>query len=84
MPPEGGSASQCLFACLLGFVFTLLVGDPAARLAGGLAGSLAFAAASVLRAFAKSLDRQSLDVLHFDILQIKQIADYSIRRLLSQ
>jgi hypothetical protein len=68
----------------LGFVFTLLVGDAAAGLAGGLAGSLAFAAASVLRAFAKGFGRQSLDVLHFDILQIKQMPYYNIRRGSSQ
>ena len=42
----------------------LLVGNAAAGLAGRLAGSLAFAAAAVLGAFAQVTGFQSLDMLH--------------------
>ena len=53
---------RLLFAVLL--VFALLVCDAAARFAGGLAGSLAFAAAALLGAFAKVLGFQCLNGLH--------------------
>ena len=59
-----------LFACLLGFVFALLVRDAAAGLAGGLARGLAFAAAAVLGAFAQIAGVQGLNVLHNKILPI--------------
>ena len=42
----------------------LLIGNAAAGLASGLAGSLALAAAAVLGAVAQVLGLQSLDVLH--------------------
>ena len=47
-------------------VLALLVGDAAAGLASGLAGSLALAAATVLRALAQILGLQGLDVVHND------------------
>ena len=45
-------------------VFALLVCDAAAGLASRLAGSLALAASAVIRALAKILRFNSLDVLH--------------------
>ena len=54
---------------LIGFlVFALLIGDAAAGLARGLAGSLAFAAAAVLGAFTQIAGVQGLNVLHDKIL----------------
>ena len=52
-----------LLAFLLG-AFALLVSDTTAGLASGLAGSLAFAAAAVLLAFAEIAGLNGLDVLH--------------------
>ena len=51
---------------LFGFLmaFALLIGNAAARLAGGLAGRLAFAAAAVLRAFAKVASFDRLNMFH--------------------
>ena len=66
MPPEGGKF--LLLLRLLG-VFALLIRNAAAGLAGALAGGLAFAAAAVLRAFAKGFFIQSNDVFHFLILR---------------
>jgi len=45
-------------------VLALLVGDAAAGLASGLAGSLALAAAAVLGAVTQVLGLDSLDMLH--------------------
>ena len=45
-------------------VFALLIGNAAAGLASRLAGSLAFAAAAVLGAFAQIAGLDRLDVLH--------------------
>ena len=45
-------------------IFARLVCNTAAGLASGLAGSLAFAAAALLRAFAKVAGFNGLDVLH--------------------
>ena len=47
-------------------VLALLVCDAAARLASGLAGCLAFAAAAVLRALAQIAGFQSLNAFHID------------------
>ena len=50
---------------LIGFlVFALLIGDAAAGLARGLAGSLAFAAAALLGALAQIAGRQCLNMRH--------------------
>ena len=50
---------------LIGFlVFALLIGDAAAGLARGLAGSLAFAAAAFLGALAQIAGRQCLNMRH--------------------
>ena len=52
---------------LIGFlVFALLIGDAAAGLARGLAGSLAFAAAAFLGALAQIAGRQCLNMRHID------------------
>ena len=67
MPPSGGIFAQCLFACLPAFVFTLLVRDAAAGLAGGLARGLAFTAAAVFGALAESAGGQSSNVLHKEL-----------------
>ena len=67
--------------CLL----ALLVGDAAAGLAGALAGGLAFAAAAILRAFAKGLFVKSNDVFHFGILRKRfELIYYSTRNPFSQ
>ena len=52
-------------------VLALLVGDAAAGLASGLAGSLALAAAAVLRALAQIAGLNGLDMLHNSNLHIK-------------
>ena len=50
---------------LLGFlVFAFLIGNAAAGLAGRLAGSLAFAAATVLGAFTQVAGFDGLDMFH--------------------
>ena len=56
-----------LFGFLLR-VFASLVGDAAAGLARGLAGSLAFAAAAVLRALAKVAGFNGSNMLHMIFL----------------
>ena len=58
---------------LLAFLsaFALLVCDTAAGLACGLAGSLALAAAAVLRALAQIAGLNGLDMLHNSNLHIK-------------
>ena len=66
MPPEGGIS--LLLLRLFG-VFALLICNAAAGLAGALAGGLAFAAAAILRAFAKGRFVKSNDVFHFGILR---------------
>ena len=58
---------RSLLAFLL--VFAGLIGDAAAGLASGLAGSLALAAAAVLGALAQVTGNQSLDMLHDVSLQ---------------
>ena len=60
MPPDGGIQILQLLA-LLG-AFALLIRDTAAGLASGLAGCLAFAAATVL--FTKSASFDRLDMCH--------------------
>ena len=60
-PPKPGGA---FFLCLAISVFALLICNAARGLAGRLAGSLAFAAAAVLCAFAKVTGFQSLDSFH--------------------
>jgi hypothetical protein len=67
MPPKAAYSAMLLF-CLIG-IFTLLVRNAAAGLAGALAGGLAFAAAAILRAFAKGFFVKSNDVFHFLILR---------------
>ena len=63
MPPEQATSSILqLFAFL--FAFALLICNTAAGLASRLAGSLALAASAVIRALAKILRFNSLDVLH--------------------
>ena len=52
-------------------VLALLIGDTAAGLASGLAGSLALAAAAVLRALAQIAGLNGLDMLHNSNLHIK-------------
>ena len=52
-------------------VFALLVGNAAAGLAGRLAGSLAFAAAAILRALAQIAGLDGLNVLHNSTSRIK-------------
>ena len=52
------------------FVLALLICNTTAGLASGLAGSLALAASAVLCALAEILSLDSLDMLHFDSLQI--------------
>ena len=54
---------------LLLLVFALLVGNAAAGLASGLARGLALAAATVLCALAKVTSLDSLNMLHYKILQ---------------
>ena len=66
MPPDGGIS----FATSL-LVLALLVGNAAAGLAGRLAGSLALAAAAVLRALAQIAGLNGLDMLHNSNLHIK-------------
>ena len=56
--------SGLLFACLGALVFALLVGNAAARLARGLAGGLAFAAAAAFRALAEIAGLYGSDVFH--------------------
>jgi len=58
----GGVFYMQLLACL--FALALLICNTAAGLASRLAGSLALAASAVLRALAKVLGFDSLDVLH--------------------
>lgn len=82
MPPEGGNF--LLLLRLLG-VFALLVRNAAAGLAGALTGGLAFAAAAILRAFAKGLFVKSNDVFHFGILRKRfELIYYSTRNPFSQ
>jgi len=60
MPPE--SAAFRLLQLLA--VLALLIGDAAAGLAGGLAGSLAFAATAILRALTQIAGLNGLDMFH--------------------
>ena len=64
MPPEAGGISMAKCQLLLIGVLALLVGDAAAGLASGLAGSLALAAAAVLGALAQVTGLKSLDSFH--------------------
>ena len=59
MPPD--PAAFCYLQLL---AFALLVGNAAAGLASGLAGSLAFAAAAVLGAFAQITRFDGLNMFH--------------------
>ena len=72
MPPLNGAAfvrlQNQLFCGLLLSVFTLLICDAAAGLAGGLTGSLAFAAAALLCALAKIAGLDGLNMTHVRIL----------------
>ena len=61
------TTSELLRAFLL--VFTLLIGNAAAGLAGRLAGGLAFAASTLFGALAKITGIQSLNMLHDDFLR---------------
>ena len=61
MPPKRRHGEWCQ---LLVSVLALLVGNAAAGLASGLAGSLALAATAVLSAVAKITGLDSLDMLH--------------------
>jgi hypothetical protein len=63
MPPSGGIFQKKLFLVL---AFALLIGDAAAGLASGLAGSLAFAATAVLGACTEIFGLDGLDTLHVD------------------
>jgi hypothetical protein len=74
MPPSGGIPS--FESLLLSFgVLALLVGDAAAGLACGLAGSLALAAAAVFRAFAEiaRIERHNMFAFHVQILPMNLI-----------
>ncbi len=64
MPPIAAAPKQKPLLLFAGLVLALLVGDSAAGFAGGLAGSLAFAATTVFRAFAKAAGIQCFDHLH--------------------
>ena len=67
------------FLQLLAFLaaLALLVGDAAAGLAGRLAGSLALAAAAVLRAVAQIAGFDGLNMSHFNYLPIFYIKHYT-------
>ena len=73
MPPH--SAAFILFS--VSAVLTLLVCDTAAGLASGLAGSLALAATAILRALAKILGFNSLNMLHDRTSKIYLLLNYS-------
>ena len=60
---QGGSTPPCPFPVSL--LFALLIGDGARGLAGGLAGSLAFAAAALSRRGFEILLVHGLNVFHF-------------------
>jgi hypothetical protein len=60
---SGGFSTVCLFAF---FLFAVLIRNAAARLAGGLARGLAFAAAAVLCAFAEIAGLNGFDLDHDD------------------
>ena len=62
MPPD--SAAFYYLQLLAFLAFTLLVSNTAAGLASGLAGSLAFAAAAVLSAFAQITGFDGLNMFH--------------------
>ena len=80
MPPH--SAAFILFSVL--FALALLVSDTAAGLASGLAGSLALAATAILRALAKILSFDSLNVLHYGILRkVITLELYHIKKTMS-
>jgi hypothetical protein len=66
MPPQTGGISSHIEALLLFglLALALLICNTAARLAGGLAGSLALAAAAVLCALAKAACLDGLDMTH--------------------
>jgi hypothetical protein len=66
-------------------VLALLVGDTAAGLASGLAGSLALAAATVLSAVAQVTGLDSLDMLHnFTFYNTKLCIKFSTMLMLCQ
>ncbi len=67
-------------------VFALLVCNTAAGLASGLTRSLAFAAATLLSAFAKILCNEGFDTLHYSaILRFELILiDYITKESISQ
>jgi hypothetical protein len=58
------AALRRLSHCLLLLVFARLIGHTAARLAGGLAGSLALAASAILGALAQVARLKGLDPFH--------------------
>ena len=59
-------------------VLALLIGDTAAGLAGGLAGSLALAATAILRTLAQIAGLNGLDMLHNSNLHIKLLINVTI------
>ena len=63
MPPGQAAFRYWQLLAFLG-ALALLIGDTAAGLAGGLAGSLAFAATAILRALTQIAGLNGLDVLH--------------------
>ena len=73
MPPN--SAAFILFCVLV--ALALLVCDAAAGLASGLAGSLALAATAILRALAKILGFNSLNMLHDRTSKLILLLNYS-------
>ena len=64
MPPERGGIIVSSTRLLAFLLLAGLIGNTAAGLAGRLAGSLALAAAALLRAFAKITSLDRVDVLH--------------------
>ncbi len=77
MPPSGGIFQKKLFLVL---AFALLIGDAAAGLASGLAGSLALAATTVLSACTEIFCLDSLDTLHVDASITLNLTHYIILR----
>ena len=75
MPPGSAAFRGMQLLALLG-ALALLVGDATAGLAGRLAGSLALAAAAVLRAVAQVAGFDGLNMSHCDYLQIIDMEYY--------
>ena len=70
MPPDFGGILRVLQLLALLGALALLVGNATAGLAGRLAGSLALAAAAVLRAVAQITGFESLNMSHCNYLQL--------------